>query len=198
MECYISLFSCVLKISLFYPHLQLTFQVISGCWFMLLNHVLYEHLWSAGASLLFNVQWAVMGKRGHFCCLLALFFPFYPGGNYLLLCYPVSITLHSTCASSHSQSLHSPICSQCHCICPCRHYLVLIFCWLLNHYWAASLQIMAYRMPIYQKYFTMYSWSHQSGIYVHINSLWSYVLFPTFFIKNHHTQREMFFLTYIA
>lgn len=100
------------------------------------------------------------------------------------VCYPVSITVHSTCASSHSWSLHSPIHSQCPCICPCRHYPVFIFCWLLNHYWAANLQIMPYRMPVYQKYFTIYNWSCQSGIYICINSLWSYVLFPTFFIKN--------------
>lgn len=85
VERYISLFSCVFKISLFYPHLQLTFQVIFGCWFMLPNYIfLYEHLWSAGASLLLNVQWAAMGKPGHFCCLL---FFFNPGGNYLVYCY---------------------------------------------------------------------------------------------------------------
>lgn len=151
---------------------------------MLLNHVfLYEHLW----SLLFNVLWTAMGKPGHFCyllvgwllegfflfgvfywffCLCFCFFFLNPGGNdsVFCYCYPVSITLHSSCASSHSQSLHSPICSQCHCICPCRHYLVFIFCWLLNRYWAANLQIMAYRMPIYQKYFTIYSWFCQSEI----------------------------------
>lgn len=93
-----------------------------------------------------------MGKPGHFCCLLVFccfgFFP-NPGGNDLVYCYyllPVSIRLHSTCASSHSHSLHSPICSQCHCICPCRHYLILIFCWVLNHYRAANLQITAYKM----------------------------------------------------
>lgn len=114
-----------------------------------------------------------------------------------IVCYPVSITLYSTCASSHSQLLHSPICSQCHCICPCRHYLVFwgVFCWLLNHYWAANLQIMVYRMLIYQKYFMLYSWSHQSGIYICINSLWSYILFHTFFIKNIIFQRDVFFQT---
>lgn len=95
VECYISLFSCVFKISLFYPHLQLTFQVIFGCWFMLPSHILlYEHLWSARASLLLNVQWAAMGKPGHFCCLLFVFFILVEMIWYIaIVCYPVSIIL---------------------------------------------------------------------------------------------------------
>lgn len=133
---------------------------------------------------LFNVQWAAMGKPGHFCGLIVLFKKFFFlswwkwFGTLLLSVTLWALPCISTCASSHSQLLHGPICSQCHCICPCRHYLVLIFCW------AANLQIMAYRMPIYQEYSTTYSWSCQSGIYIRISSFWSYVLFPTFFIKN--------------
>lgn len=39
---------------------------------------------------LFNVQWAAMGKPGHFCCLMVLFkkkISFYSGGNDLVHCY---------------------------------------------------------------------------------------------------------------
>lgn len=156
---------------------------------------LYERLWSARGSLLLRGQWAAVGKPDHFSCLLIFIIFFFTSVEIMWyianVCYPTSITPRSTpVPPATAMRLCGPVHSHCRRICPCRHCPrtaarcpVFISCWL---FWAANLQIMAYRMPVYQNYFMLQLIPPIWNLYICIETLWSYPLFLLFSSKTIH------------
>lgn len=207
--CYISLFSCILKNGILYPHLLgdngRSFKLFLDADLRKLSvHLCFSSIWKKTttsvshsiACILYNTasaRWShdPLPETAAWPCLLlqatvmcmglfavrwsmtysgvkkankettektknnisATFFFFFSVFSsqwqwLATLLMPVILQVPlpcSTCASSNSLgAMHS----QCHCICSSRHCQFII-CWLLNHYWAAYLHIVAYKVHIY-------------------------------------------------